>query len=111
MINQSATKPNSNRTSTKLAVVRTGNSKILRAARCRIDLKLTLSDERLFTRTTYKIGQIAHLLATRRWQTAFLRVRYGGGFDNAATAGNLDDALYHLNAFTETEQLEHMTNK
>ena len=91
--------------------VRTGNSKLLRSARCRIDLRLTLPNGRLFTRTTYKIGQIAHLLASKRWDLACLRVRYGHGFDNSATVDNLSDAVYFLNAFTEAESVVHLTGK
>lgn len=91
--------------------VKTGNSKVIRSARCRIDLKLTLADGRQFTRTTYKIGQVAHLLATKRWQTAFLRVRYGLGFDNSATVTKLANAVYFLNAFTEVDLIQFLTGQ
>lgn len=91
-----------------MAKVRTGNSKLIKSAGCRIDLNLTLTNGRLFARTTYKIGQVAHLLATKRWDLAFLRVRYGHGFDNAATVENYDDAIYFLNAFTESDLLGYL---
>lgn len=88
--------------------VKTGNSKLVRSSGYRIDLKLTLVNGGLFTRTTYKIGQVAHLLATKRWNSAYLCVRYGHGFDNSATIDNYDDAIYFLNAFTEFELLEYL---
>lgn len=92
-------------------VVKRGQSKLLRSTLCRIDLKLVLTDKRTFTRTTYKVGQIAHLLATKQWKTAFLQVRYSHGHYNSGTYTDLDTALEMLNAFTEVDLIKYLTKK
>lgn len=77
----------------------------------RFHLILFLGDKQVKSLHTKKIGRIHWLARNREFDRAQLKVTYGeSGLDNEGEYTNADDLIKALQAFTEPELRDYLTN-